>query len=77
MLNIILEPTIIMSWVTEDHERILNEHSTAYQSATSEKAIKEVVKSIITKLTESGKKGLPTKLAKVGNAIPLLPVSHN
>jgi hypothetical protein len=76
MLKIILHPTIIMAWVKPHHEQILNEHQTAYQSAISEAEKADALKSITNELRALGKKGLPRKLAKVGNPIPMLHVSH-
>jgi hypothetical protein len=53
-------------WVTPDHLEILDEHKPAYDDASSEDAQQAVLKSITQKLRLLGRKGLPKKLAKVG-----------
>jgi hypothetical protein len=53
------------SWVTLNHQKILDEHKAEYCAAATKSAENDVLKSIAKKLKEGGRKGLPKELSKV------------
>jgi hypothetical protein len=53
------------SWVTPNHQKILNEYKADYCAASTKAAEDSVLKGIAKKLKEGGKRGLPRKLPKV------------
>jgi len=76
VVEIFFHLTVMAQFTQQEHLRILNEHQSEYDSALSEAAQKDVLKTIVKALRAARRTGLPKSVYKVRSKIFMLHVSQ-